>query len=384
MARRKKKVLYYCQHLLGVGHVTCANAIIRKLSATFDVTYVLGGPPVDGLDLPSVLIQYLPPLLMRESDRSLFAPCGAMCVEEVFRERRQHLDALAEQRFDAVIVEFFPFGRAKFADEILRLIECARANGALIVSSVRDILICKRHWQERDKAVARLVLEHFDTVWVHTDLKVIAFEETFTATSMIEDRIVYTGFVTASERNPEPAPERQRASRIVLSLGGGRTGSELLTSFAETVSCFPSHEFCFITGPYSSPDLARSIRARIEPADRHRVTVSTFVSDFWSLLRTSSLSISMGGYNTVMDVIRTRVPALAYPYQHDREQQIRADRFASLGLLSVLKSDDLESPGRMTRKMHRVMEQPVADIRAAGIDFNGAEACLENLKQKLE
>ena len=60
------------------------------------------------------------------------------------------VDAVREFEPDALIVEMFPFGRKKLADEILALIAAARSRScAKIFCSVRDILITTR----RDQAV---------------------------------------------------------------------------------------------------------------------------------------------------------------------------------------------------------------------------------------
>ena len=37
----------------------------------------------------------------------------------------------------------------------------------------------------------------------------------------------------------------------------------------------------------------------------------------------AALSISLAGYNTLMDILATRTPALVYPYMANREQNMR-------------------------------------------------------------
>jgi len=56
------RVLFYVQHLMGVGHQMRAAAVTRELvKAGFDVTYVSGGMSVPGLDLGGASFEQLPP-----------------------------------------------------------------------------------------------------------------------------------------------------------------------------------------------------------------------------------------------------------------------------------------------------------------------------------
>ena len=65
----RKTVLFYCQHLLGVGHISRSLAICRALLDRFDVVFLQGGPDIGRtLALPGFEHVFLPPLLMREHD----------------------------------------------------------------------------------------------------------------------------------------------------------------------------------------------------------------------------------------------------------------------------------------------------------------------------
>ncbi len=61
------------------------------------------------------------------------------------------------------------------------------------------------------------------------------------------------------------------------------------------------------------------------------------------LLRSAALSISQCGYNTALDLLQARVPALVVPFAEGREdeQRARAGRLQALGALRVLDSDVL-------------------------------------------
>ena len=56
-------ILFYVQHLLGIGHLRRSAAIARALDAAgVKVVFVSGGLPVPGLDIGATRLIQLPPL----------------------------------------------------------------------------------------------------------------------------------------------------------------------------------------------------------------------------------------------------------------------------------------------------------------------------------
>jgi predicted glycosyltransferase len=99
------------------------------------------------------------------------------------------------------------------------------------------------------------------------------------------------------------------------------------------------------------------------------VHVSRFSPDFLSYLAAADLSVSMGGYNTSMNILTTRVPALIWPYPGDREQGLRAERLARIGVVSVIREKDLQ-PARLAALMNRVLgRKPQNNVL---VDLNGS------------
>jgi len=88
-----------------------------------------------------------------------------------------------------------------------------------------------------------------------------------------------------------------------------------------------------------------------------RARVDRFTTDFGAYLAAADLSISMGGYNTTMNILAERVPALLWPFSRNREQGLRARRLADRGLLTVLQDTDLE-PDRLAALMEHKLAHP--------------------------
>ena len=85
-----------------------------------------------------------------------------------------------------------------------------------------------------------------------------------------------------------------------------------------------------------------------------RIRRITFTADFLSYLAAADLSVSMGGYNTTMNILATGVPALVWPFPQNREQRLRAGRLAREGILTVIEEEDLR-PDRLAGLMGRML-----------------------------
>ena len=130
-----------------------------------------------------------------------------------------------------VLVELFPFGRAKFARELVPLLEAARAAGAL------DRVQPARHPRQpaRRPAGARRPRRARSPTRTSTPCSCTAtprfarLEETFAPRAPLRVPVHYTGFVVRRPR-AGARPPRGGAS---CSAGGGRVGEPLLRAAAE-------------------------------------------------------------------------------------------------------------------------------------------------------
>lgn len=217
--------------------------------------------------------------------------------------------------------------------------------------------------------------ENFHAVWVHSDPELVRFEDTFTQTEAIRDLLVYTGFVAESGNE---LPETPREKRILLSMGGGIVGEELYRAAAPLVEEFSSYRFDFVFGPYTSPALKQNLAQSLAPF-RERVGFLPLLKNFEAELSRSALSLSLAGYNTVMNLLHTRTPALVLPYDANIEQRMRAKILESRGYLQVLEQEDLQRE----RFSELVRAQLRSSYPASVPDLLGAEKSREHLLRLL-
>jgi predicted glycosyltransferase len=93
--------------------------------------------------------------------------------------------------------------------------------------------------------------------------------------------------------------------------------------------------------------------------------------DFRDLLAGAAVSVSQAGYNTMLDVLAARVPAVLVPFAdgNQSEQTFRAARLAAMGFAVALPEAEL-TPTRLLDAVHRALTLPPPETT---FDLRGAE-----------
>ena len=121
-----QRLMFYVQHLLGIGHVVRALRIARALmNEGFDVKLVMGGRPVTGMDLQDLDIFQLPPVQSGTDGFTDLIDEFGNTVNKEFWARRTKLLLDCYRTFspDVVLIEAYPFGRRQMRFELLPLLE---------------------------------------------------------------------------------------------------------------------------------------------------------------------------------------------------------------------------------------------------------------------
>jgi len=328
------RVFFYVQHLLGIGHLRRAAVLARALAGSgFDVLLVSGGAPIAGLSLGGARFHQLPPL--RAADASLrdLARLDGGPVDDTFQRQRTEalLGLLHAEAPDVVLIEQFPFGRTRLRFELLPLLEaaCGRSKRPLIACSVRDVV--RRAGPERVAEAVEL-LDRFDAVLIHGDPRLVPFERSFAGWERIKERAFYTGYVLEHDL-AQGIESAEGKDEVVVSVGGGAVGAPLLRAAiaARPRTALAELTWRLLVGE-NLPERDRGALAR-EPG----VIVEPARSDFTTLLRNATLSISQAGYNTTIEALCCANRAVLVPFASDREteQSDRAQALAERGMVAV-------------------------------------------------
>jgi predicted glycosyltransferase len=388
----KKRVLFYCQSLLGIGHFVRSRQLLFALR-DFDALFIYGGEFVPDFDLPAwVEAVYLPAIKSDASFERLYAVDDSCSLPEIQARRKEMLLA-AFDRFapDVLLIELFPFGRRKFKFELLPLLARARATRPEIkvVCSLRDILVSRPDQARYEAEVCALMNRYFDLLLIHADPRLQRLEETFGSVGGINCVIHYTGYVRQTEQIVGQTSVRPGNCQtnvcptILVSVGAGRVGSELIYCAldADTRLAGP-RRLHILTGPHMRVEEFQSLRRRAE--GHSYITIESHTTQFLSLLRQADLSISMAGYNTCMDILSAGVRALVWPFtEHENgEQMMRARKLERLGYVNILDPGRLD-PDYLAAEIVRCLGMP-PPAPSLALDLQGAPRTAELLTELLE
>jgi predicted glycosyltransferase len=367
------RVFIHVQHLLGIGHLQRAAAIAAALQARgARVVLASGGVPVPQLEAAleqrGVEVVRLASARSADSSFSALLDDSGQVVDEAWKAQRRDavLRIFAEIAPDVLVTEMYPFGRRPFRFELKPLLEAAkaRARPPLVACSVRDILVTKQK-QGRAEEMAGIARQFYDLVLVHSDPTLIPFEATFPRAAELQDLIRYTGYVTAAKSSGADAD--RRGGEILISAGGGAVGGPLLQAAVEAraLSAQRDRPWRLITGGNLPQDAFERLQAAAQGC-----IVERFRTDFKDLLARCRVSVSQGGYNTVLEILASRTPAVIVPFAEgdESEQTDRARLLAQKGLLRLLPAPELTAK-RLAEEIDRVS---VMEIPSFTINLDGA------------
>jgi Predicted glycosyl transferase len=224
-----KKVFFYVQHLLGIGHLKRASILSNELQKNnFEVYLISGGMPVPNLILNNLKLIQLPPIKALNGDFNQIVDKNNILVDKEFFLKRSNLllELFIKINPDILIIEMYPFGRKSIELELENLlIKVKNINqNIFVLTSVRDILIKKKKIS-RYKEMLSKFNKYFDYVLVHSDEKIISFDNTFPLTNKIQTKLFHTGYVVD---NLSRSNFERRNKEIIVSAGGGAVGKKIL------------------------------------------------------------------------------------------------------------------------------------------------------------
>ena len=252
---------------------------------------------------------------------------------------------------DLLIIDRHPYGVHQELREPLARLRQANP-GARVVLGLREVLdtpaTVQREWEELGEAdtLRRLI----DEVWVYGDASVHDLNATGEAPTALQERMRYTGYLAhgrdaaetthGSEASEALAGNAEAAGAFILTTAGGGSDGVHLLRAAAAARVPDGYRHVVVTGP------------QLDAARFHQVAQAagphTIVRRSWPRMshhiRQAAAVISMGGYNTVSEILASETPALLVPRETPRlEQFIRATALKDAGAIDLLRVANLSA-----------------------------------------
>ncbi len=171
---------------------------------------------------------------------------------------------------------------------------------------------------------------------------------------------------------------------ILVSVGGGRLGHDMLECIVKTapfIDKYLPHHIQIFTGPFMPDDTFSELQKLA--ADTTNVTIRRYTPQLLAYMEKAALSISLAGYNTTMNILRTGVRAMVLPSDKDQEQIIRAQKLEKLGILEVIRPSDLK-PTHFAEKIITCLNKELVVDTFVSFELQGAQKTAALLKELLQ
>lgn len=374
-----KKVMFYCQHILGMGHLIRSVEIVRGLIPDFQICFVNGGQVIEEFEFPREIEVINIPAIKTDSEFTELTPVDDSLTMSELETIRTKILLETCDRFqpDILIIELFPFGRRRFSFELIPLMEKAKAMGAKIVSSVRDIVVTKQDQQRHEEKVCRLINKYFDMLLIHGDPDFVKLNLSFSRIDDLNCPVHYTGYVV----QPVPKPQKiDNKPLILVSVGGGRFGHDLLECVAHTAPILKDkipHYLQVFTGAFSPDEVLVKLQQITKNLDN--ITIERYTPNFLNYMQQADLSIGMSGYNTTMNILSTGVKAMMMAFQgnNDKEQETRLKKLDSLGRVKMIQPEDLH-PEKFAEQIISYLQQDKTEL---SLNLDGVNNTAKYIKQ---
>lgn len=367
------RIAIYSQDGFGLGHMQRTSSIAWELYRLRPEASILTfsdsqlgqffpiSPHHDYIKLPSIA---------KEGPGNWKATHLRMSFPDILDLRKELIsNALLHYAPDIFLVDHMPHGAM---GELLPALEAMKHFGLRTqnVLGLRDILdspeVTIGRWQVEG---AYDVIERFYArILVFGMQDVYDMAEKYQLPESAAKKLFYCGYVANldHERNAYNIRARYLAGvpadtrLIVVMAGGGADGYSMMSTLIEALPKVLEDQPCvlaIITGPFMPVELIADLERR---AGRLPVQMLQAVADSTSYISAADLVIAMAGYNTSVEILRNKTPAILIPRAGpSAEQRTRARLFAAKQWVDMIDPDEV-TPENLAECISKHLKSPNA------------------------
>lgn len=359
-------VVMYSPDTVGLGHVRRNSTIAARLverRKDCSVVLLMGSamgqvfalpPGVDSIKLPSV----------QKGSTGDWCPRSLGVSSDVVQRVRSGLirETIANLRPAVFLVDHLPTG---IWGELLPIFEFIRAKRlpTRIVLGLRDILDEPSRVSDRwsRDGIYDVIRRYYDSIYIYGDPRVFDSATSYGLGEDVSPDVRYMGYV--SSRSPAarwtaPSGNRERSERlVVVTAGGGYDAYPMMAASLEALSCLPTGSgvrAVAVAGPLMPEEYFARLRVQAEAGN---VELLRFTPQLGALLDAASLVITMGGYNSMLEITALGKPTIVIPRSGpSMEQTVRSRLFEQIGLSRHVPID-AASPTYLAQAIMSGLEQ---------------------------
>ena len=325
-------VLMYSHDTYGLGHIRRTMAIATQLRAPNINVLILTGSPIAGrFSFPEQIdFVRIPGMIKKTNDEYL--PLSIKINAKHALDIRKNIITATAKAFQPhlFIVDKEPLGLKKEVLPTLQWLRRCHTHTRSILG-LRDVMddgeLIRSDW--RKKGVYEILEKLYSEIWVYGNRDYYDPIKEYAIPESISRKMYFTGYIprkVPSERAVRKIKKEQGARNdeklIVVTTGGGGDGYVVMDSYLTMLENEPQpHPFksVLITGPFMPKQDRKKVFKR---ARKLGIRTYHFFRNMEKLLAAADVAVSMGGYNTLCELLSLGTVSLIIPRETPRKEQL--------------------------------------------------------------
>jgi predicted glycosyltransferase len=360
------KVLMYSHDTYGLGHIRRSLAIARSLrQCPADILILTGSPLVGRFNIPKRIDFVRIPGMFKVTNEQYLPLSMRLDAAEVLEIRKSIIKATAMTfKPDFLIVDKAPLGLKREVVDTLHWVKSEFPSCTSILG-LRDIMDSAGatidEW--RGKGIYDAMEQLYNEIWVYGCREFYDPIAEYEIPPEAASKVRFTGYIPRQIPSPREVEAIRRElgvtpgeKLILVTTGGGGDGYPVIKTFLKAFEKKrppKNMRGVIVTGPFLP---SRHFNEIAERSSSLGFTTLKFHRFMEGLIGASQVIVSMGGYNTVCEIISQRKPLLIVPRTIPREEQlIRAQVLCSKGFCDYLHPGEL-SPSTLRDRILKLLD----------------------------
>lgn len=383
------RVLVYSHDTFGLGNIRRMLAISEALNESDPniSTLILSGSPMLHAFRMQRRIDYVKlPCLARDLAGAYGVKHLDLDYQTALRLRSSLcISAAIEFEPDVVLVDKKPLGVDREFQAALDMMS-ARQKRPRVYLVLRDILdapdVTRAVWAKQDYHSS--IERYYDGVLVAGAPAIFDVCDEYAFPASTRSKTEHVGYLHRKAGRQVPGSLREGLQLgdlplVLVQAGGGGDGAPMLQMFVQGLIDRQGHA-PFYSWIVSGPEMpmAEREKLRTQTAGLPNLRFDEFTDDMASCIEAADVVVSMGGYNTVCEVLSAGKPGLIVPRSKPvLEQALRAERMARRGWLSCIRLEDATPEALITATTQLTVNGATQTCTRRHVPFAGLDRIAE-------
>jgi len=370
---RTTRLLVYSHDAFGLGNLRRMLKVCDQLAKEIpdlSILMLTGSPMVHSFRLSPKMDYVKLPCIQRQARNKYVSKYLRTTFREISQMREQIIQATFRGfKPHIVLVDKVPTG---IKGELSKSIEWLKAEQpeSKIVLCLRDILDDPEHvrklWESRD--FYDTIERFYDSIWVFGSPKIYDMVAEYNFPPSISAKMNYCGYLMQSPALRDRDEVRRELGLapgkfVLVTAGGGGDGYDLMKAYLKAVRLLsrtgpgadrPPVQSVLVLGP-EMPLRKKERLLQKAGATPGIAKLIDFSTEMLNYMNAADLVVSMGGYNTMCEILTLQKRALIVPRVRPvTEQWIRTRRMEALGLVDMIHPEQLTAEN-FARQINRVL-----------------------------